>query len=47
MQKKVKAMHDMGSGRHYNTITDGVGADPLNSFPLDQENAAYSCESLL
>lgn len=45
--KAVKSIHDMESDRQYNTITDGVGADPLNSFSLDQENAVYSCESLL
>jgi len=35
--------------RRYNTIIDGVGADPLNSTVVvsDQENAVYSCESLL
>lgn len=40
-------MNDMGSDKPYNTITDGAGTDPLNSFALDQENAVYSCESLL
>jgi len=33
--------------RRYNTIIDGVGADPLNSpvvVSLDQENAVYSCK---
>lgn len=37
----------MESDNQYNTVTDRAGADPLNSFAEDQENAVYSCESML